>query len=85
MCTKVSMTMAIAWMRTRSPAIHPITGARLLDQLIDNLGSVEIDLAGEAIAQLEADTEVNLGLPTYFSTEVSPWVFGASSLTDDGN
>jgi hypothetical protein len=31
--------VAIAWTRSRSPAIIPIIGARRLDQLLDNLGA----------------------------------------------
>lgn len=75
--------VAIAWIRTRSPAIHPIIGARRLDQLLDNLGAVEIKLPGDAVAQLEAETEIDLGFPTTFISETSPWVFGASSLTSE--
>jgi aryl-alcohol dehydrogenase-like predicted oxidoreductase len=71
--------VAIAWTRTRSHHIHPIIGARRLDQLLDNLGAVQIDLPGDAAAQLEVPTEIDLGFPTTFISETSPWVFGASS------
>jgi aryl-alcohol dehydrogenase-like predicted oxidoreductase len=63
--------VAIAWTRTRSPAIHPIIGARRVDQLLDNLGAVEIDLRGDAIARLEAATEADLGFPATFIQETS--------------
>jgi aryl-alcohol dehydrogenase-like predicted oxidoreductase len=72
--------VAIAWIRTRSPAIHPIIGARSVDQLIDNLGAADIDLPVELVVQLEAGTEIDLGFPTTFISETSPWVFGASAL-----
>lgn len=72
--------VAIAWTRARSPAIHPIIGARRLDQLLDNLGAAEIELPAEALARLEAATEIDLGFPTTFIRETSPWVFGAAAL-----
>jgi aryl-alcohol dehydrogenase-like predicted oxidoreductase len=72
--------VAIAWIRTRSPAIHPIIGARRLDQLVDNLGTVDIDLPCHAVAQLESHTAIDLGFPTTFIAETSPWVFGPSPV-----
>ncbi len=72
--------VALAWVRTRSPAIHPIVGARRLDQLLDNLGVVDITLPSDAIAQLEASSPIDLGFPTTFIAETTPWVFGASSF-----
>jgi aryl-alcohol dehydrogenase-like predicted oxidoreductase len=72
--------VAIAWARTRSHKIHPIIGARRLDQLLDNLGAVDIELPKDAVAQLNVGTEIELGFPTSFITETRPWVFGASSL-----
>jgi aryl-alcohol dehydrogenase-like predicted oxidoreductase len=74
--------LAIAWTRTRSPAIHPIIGARRLDQLLDNLGAADIELPADAAARLDAATELDLGFPATFIRETSPWVFGAASLSD---
>ncbi len=70
--------VAIAWTRTRSPAIHPLIGARRLGQLLDNIGATEIDLPGEAAARLDAAAEIDLGFPTTFIRETSPWVFGSA-------
>jgi aryl-alcohol dehydrogenase-like predicted oxidoreductase len=75
-----SSQVAIAWTRTRSRNIHPIIGARRLDQLLDNLGTVDIELPKDAVAQLDVGTEIDPGFPTSFISETSPWVFGASSL-----
>ncbi len=72
--------VAIAWTRTRSPAIHPIVGARRLDQLLDNLGALEVSLPLNAIERLESETGIDLGFPSTFITETSPWVFGAAAL-----
>jgi len=72
--------VAIAWTRTRSAAIHPIIGARRLDQLLDNLGALNVSLPADAITQLESATEIDLGFPTAFIAETTPWVFGTASL-----
>ncbi len=75
--------VAIAWMRRRSPAIHPIIGARRVDQLLDNLGAINVDLPGEAMARLDAAAEPDLGFPATFIRDTSSWVFGAADLDDD--
>jgi aryl-alcohol dehydrogenase-like predicted oxidoreductase len=72
--------VAIAWTRTRSPAVHPIIGARRLDQLLDNLGAAELELPADALSRLNAATELDLGFPATFIRETSPWVFGAAAL-----
>ena len=69
--------VAIAWTRTRSPAIHPI-GARRLDQLLDNMGALDLALPADAVAQLESATSFEVGYPTAFIDETSPWVFAAA-------
>jgi ABC-type branched-subunit amino acid transport system ATPase component len=56
-------------------------GATRLDQLLDDLGAVSIDLPGEAVAQLEGTTELELRFHTTFISETSPWVFGEASLS----
>ncbi|MEN3264521.1 aldo/keto reductase [Pseudonocardia sp.] len=70
--------VAIAWTRRRSPAIHPIIGARRLDQLIDNMGALDIALPADSVAQLESAATFEVGFPTSFIDETSPWVFGAA-------
>jgi aryl-alcohol dehydrogenase-like predicted oxidoreductase len=72
--------VAIGWIRARSQHIHPIIGARRVDQLLDNLGAADIDLPAAAIDQLDAATEIDLGFPATFISETGPWVFGASAI-----
>lgn len=72
--------VAIAWTRARSPAICPIIGARRVSQLLDNLGAAEIDLPREALARLDAATEIDLGFPATFIRDTGPWVFGAAAI-----
>jgi aryl-alcohol dehydrogenase-like predicted oxidoreductase len=68
--------VAIAWTMARSPAVHPILGARRRDQLTDNLGALDLALPPEAITRLEAVTGFEVGFPTDFIAETSAWVFG---------
>jgi aryl-alcohol dehydrogenase-like predicted oxidoreductase len=72
--------VAIAWTRSRSPAIHPIVGARRLSQLLDNLAAANVELPSAAVARLTAATDIDLGFPTSFIRETSAWVFGAAAL-----
>jgi aryl-alcohol dehydrogenase-like predicted oxidoreductase len=70
--------VALAWTLARSPAVHPIIGARRLDQLLDNLGSLEVELTGEAMKRLESAADFDMGFPSSFISEASGWVFGAA-------
>ena len=69
--------VAIAWTRARSAVIHPIIGARRLEQLTDNLASLDVELPTTALDQLEAAAPFDLGFPTTFAHQVSDWVFGS--------
>lgn len=75
--------VAIAWTRKSSPAIHPIIGARRLDQILDNLGATDVDLPDAAAARLDAAAGIDLGFPATFIRETSPGVLGAASLPDN--
>jgi aryl-alcohol dehydrogenase-like predicted oxidoreductase len=70
--------VAIAWAMTRSDAVHPIVGARRLDQLTDNLGAVDLALAPDAVDHLEKASGFLPRFPTSFIGETTPWVFGAA-------
>ena len=74
--------VAIAWTRARSPVIHPIIGARRHGQLLDNLGAVGLDLPADALARLDAATQIDLGFPATFIRDTSHWVFGAAESGD---
>jgi len=73
--------VAIAWTMARSPAIHPIVGARRLHQLLDNLAAADLELPAEVVRRLDAATEPDLGFPTTFIRETGPWVFGAAAVS----
>lgn len=76
--------VAIAWIRSRSHAIHPIIGARRLDQLVENLGALTVSLPAELIARLDAATHFEIGFPSNFIDGTSPWVYGEKGPLVDG-
>lgn len=76
--------VAIAWTRARSRAVHPIIGARSVEQLEDNMGAIDVDLPEEAIQHLTVAVEFDVGFPTDFIAETSPVVFGEASTRLDG-
>ncbi len=71
--------VALAWTRRRS-AVLPILGARTVEQLHDNLGCVAVTLPSELATRLEAATGFQVGFPTDFITQTTPWVLGAAAL-----
>lgn len=72
--------VAIAWTMAHSGLVHPILGARHVDQLRDNLGALDIKLPTEVLTRLEQATGFQVGFPSDFIAETSPWVFGAADL-----
>lgn len=76
--------VAIAWIRSRSRAIHPIIGARRLSQLEENLGALAVSLPAELVARLDAATNFDIGFPTNFINETAPWIYGEKGQLVDG-
>ncbi|GIM94540.1 aldo/keto reductase [Paractinoplanes toevensis] len=72
--------VAIAWTTARSKSIIPIIGARSLDQLTDNLGTLDVTLTPEQVDTLTAATDFKLGFPHDFVNGIAPWVFGRGYL-----
>jgi aryl-alcohol dehydrogenase-like predicted oxidoreductase len=70
--------VAIVWTRSRSAAVHPLVGVSSVDQLVENLGALDLVLPDEAVARLEAAVEFERGFPADFIAECepSPFVFG---------
>ncbi|MEW2400526.1 aldo/keto reductase [Streptomyces sp. NPDC046862] len=70
--------VAIAWTTARFPAVHPILGARRVEQLTDNLGAAGLVLPDEVVARLEAATDFRPGFPYEFIEDTSAWVYGTA-------
>jgi aryl-alcohol dehydrogenase-like predicted oxidoreductase len=55
--------VALAWLRYRDIPVISIIGARRLEQLEDNLASVELELTGGQVEGLDAASAVEMGFP----------------------
>ena len=75
--------VALAWTMARSRTVHPIVGVRTLDQLLDNLGALDVELPAQALAQLHAASGFDIGFPHDFIRDMQGFVFGeAGALVD---
>jgi aryl-alcohol dehydrogenase-like predicted oxidoreductase len=55
--------VALAWLRYRPVPVIPIIGARRVEQLRDNLASLELDLTPEQVRTLDDASQIDLGFP----------------------
>jgi aryl-alcohol dehydrogenase-like predicted oxidoreductase len=58
--------VALAWLRSRPGTVIPLIGATKAEQLRDNLGAIELDLAPDHLAQLDEATRIAPGFPHDF-------------------
>jgi aryl-alcohol dehydrogenase-like predicted oxidoreductase len=58
--------VALNWLRSQPGVIIPIVGARTVDQLNDNLGSLDFTLDAEAMDDLDEISRIELGFPHDF-------------------
>jgi aryl-alcohol dehydrogenase-like predicted oxidoreductase len=76
--------VAINWVRqieeARGGALIPLIGARTVEQLKDNLASLERPLSESQLARLAEASKIELGFPHDFlaSNEVRNLVFGGT-------
>ncbi len=75
-----SSQVALAWTRARRPSVHPIVGARKLDQLTDNLAAVDLVLPDEALTRLDEASAIELGFPHDFIAGTREFVYGPVGL-----
>ena len=57
--------VALAWLLHKEAVTSVIIGARRMDQLEDNFGSVDLTLTDEEVAQLDEVSEIPLGYPAW--------------------
>jgi aryl-alcohol dehydrogenase-like predicted oxidoreductase len=65
-CSRSAAQVALAWLRQRPVPVIPIIGARKLEQVKDNLGSVEVKLDQPHLDRLDDVSRVELGFPHDF-------------------
>lgn len=77
--------VALAWVRERPyGVIVPILGATKRSQLADNLGCLEVSLSEEQHRRLEEASNIDLGFPLAFLSQVRQIVYGNTyPLIDD--
>lgn len=70
--------VALAWLRYRDVPVIPITGARRLEQLQDNLASLQLELTSDQIAVLDSVSAIEMGFPhdTYNRERIVSFVYG---------
>lgn len=70
--------VALAWTTARNPTLHPIVGARRLDQLVDNLRAVDCQLDANAMRRLDEVSAISLGFPHDFIRDTASFVYGTA-------
>jgi aryl-alcohol dehydrogenase-like predicted oxidoreductase len=66
--------LAIAWLQHQSPRRIPLLVARSVQQLQDNLGSVNVKLSSKILGRLDGATKIHLGYPSnFFSFRHDGW------------
>lgn len=74
--------VALAWVRSRAGVASTIIGARTMEQLEDNLASVDVTLKPEHIEKLDALSKPTLNFPANFLAGGA--VFGQGGTTING-
>ena len=60
--------VALAWLLHKSAVTSVIIGARRMDQLEDNFGSVDLTLTDDEVAQLDEVSKIPLGYPAWMGS-----------------
>ena len=75
--------IALAWTMSHFRTVHPILGARRLEQLHDTLGAADRTLPPDVVATLDEVTAFDPGFPHDFIRDMQTFVFGeAGNLVD---
>ncbi len=77
--------VALAWILLNRSVASTIIGVRTLDQLQDNLASLDVELGGEHIARLDSVSRVDLGFPhDFLNSPATDIMFGGVSIERSG-
>jgi aryl-alcohol dehydrogenase-like predicted oxidoreductase len=74
--------VALVWLRQRQVPAIPIIGARRLDQLKDNLASLELTLSEAQLRRLDEASRIELGFPHDFYAREMVRNFAYAGLRD---
>jgi aryl-alcohol dehydrogenase-like predicted oxidoreductase len=76
-----SAEVALAWVRSRPAITSTLIGARTLEQLRSNLASLQVTLAPEQLAALEALSAPSLAFPAQYHDMLAPMLaFGGATV-----
>jgi aryl-alcohol dehydrogenase-like predicted oxidoreductase len=78
-----SSQAALAWVMARGSFVHPIVGARRLDQLTGNLAALQVTLPDEAVARLDEVSAIPVGFPYDFIESLRGFVYGEAATQTD--
>ena len=71
-----SSQVALAWTMARHRRVHPIVGARTLDQLASNLAAADLMLPQEARQRLDKVSAIERGFPSDMIESAQGFVYG---------
>lgn len=77
--------VAVAWV-TKQPwgVVIPILGAKRVEQLVDNLGGLQVPLDAAHLQRLNAASSIDLGFPSDFLANADNFIYGETRrLIDD--
>lgn len=72
--------VALAWVRQRPGVDSTIIGARTLQQLEDNVASLDVTLSAEQVAKLDELTRPTLPFPTDFVANSAAFSYGGTTI-----
>jgi aryl-alcohol dehydrogenase-like predicted oxidoreductase len=81
-CGRSPAQVALAWLRQRPVPVIPIVGARKLEQVKDNLASIELRLDQSQVARLDEVCRIELGFPHDFLNKEMVRTFSSGGLRD---
>jgi len=74
--------VSLAWLRHRSVPVIPIIGARKLQQLHDNLASLDLLLTDNQLKTLHEASRIELGFPQELFTKELPRSLRSGGMAD---
>ena len=73
--------VAISWVQSRPGVTSTIIGARTMDQLTDNLASLDVRLTAPQLAKLDDLSKPKLNFPADFIANGAPFVHGGTTIS----
>jgi aryl-alcohol dehydrogenase-like predicted oxidoreductase len=72
--------IALAWVQNRPGVTSTIIGARTMDQLVDNLGALEVKLTPEQVSALDKASAPALPFPADMLSFVPAFAYGGTTI-----